>query len=42
MGFVEFMLAKAAVVVVLAFAWGVYCGLTGRSLGRAPRGRPLE
>lgn len=30
----EFMLWKAGVMVALAFIWGIYCGVTGRPLGR--------
>lgn len=28
----EFLLIKAGVIFFLAFEWGLYCGLTGRSL----------
>lgn len=32
MDYLDYMLAKAAVMIVLAFVWGVFCGFTGRNL----------
>lgn len=32
--YMTFVLWKAGVLCVLAFVWGVYCGATGRPLGR--------
>jgi hypothetical protein len=33
MEFTEFMLWKAGALVLAAFVWGIFCELTGRSLG---------
>jgi hypothetical protein len=38
----EFMIWKALVMVALAFIWGIYCGFTGRPLGREPRDSPTD
>ena len=32
MDLTDYMLWKLAVLTVLAFVWGMFCGLTGRSL----------
>ena len=38
MDYLEFKLWKALVLVVLAFAWGIYCGWNGLALnGRPPQ-----
>lgn len=35
--FTDYMLIKAIVLIVLAFAWGIYCGIKGLELnGRPP------
>ncbi len=34
MEFTDYMLWKALAIVAAAFVWGLYCGLTGRPLGR--------
>ena len=36
MDYTEWMLWKAGLVVLAAFCWGVFCGVTGRPLGRVP------
>lgn len=35
MEFSDYLLWKAGAIVAAAFVWGLYCGLTGRPLGRA-------
>jgi hypothetical protein len=43
MEFSEYLLLKAIALVVLAFAWGVYCGIKGLDLnGRHPSAGPSE
>lgn len=37
MDFLDYMWAKLAFFVIAAFVWGIYCGVTGRPLGGAPR-----
>lgn len=32
MSYIEYMLWKAGILMVLAFLWGLFCGLTGRSM----------
>jgi hypothetical protein len=32
MEFTDYMLWKAIAILIAAFAWGVYCGFTGRPL----------
>ena len=39
---IDYLLLKAAVLVVLAFAWGIYCGATGRELNGKPTAGPPE
>lgn len=34
MEFTDFMLWKAGIFVGAAFVWGLFCGITGRPLGR--------
>ena len=36
MEFTDYMLWKAGAMVLAAFVWGVYCGLTGRELSGEP------
>lgn len=33
MDYIDWLIGKAIALTVLAFVWGLYCGLTGRSLG---------
>lgn len=43
MSFLDYLLIKAALFIGAAFVWGIFCGLTGRSLSGARRGnRPAE
>jgi hypothetical protein len=43
MEFTDYLLIKAIVLVVLAFAWGVYCGIKGLDLsGHHPSAEPNE
>lgn len=38
-----YLLWKAGAVLVAAFVWGLFCGLTGRQLnGRPLSGEPLD
>lgn len=39
MDYLDYMLAKAAVMIALAFVWGVFCGFTGRNLRGQRQGR---
>lgn len=32
----DYMLWKAIIIVIGAFLWGLYCGLTGRSMRLGP------
>lgn len=32
MDYTEYLIAKAGLIVLAAFAWGLFCGLTGRSM----------
>lgn len=36
MDYTDYLIVKFIVLVVAAFAWGVYCGITGRPLGPGP------
>jgi hypothetical protein len=36
MEFTDFILWKAGAIVAAAFVWGLFCGITGRPLGREP------
>lgn len=37
MSYTEYLLIKATLVVAAAFAWGLFCGLTGRSMQSGQR-----
>lgn len=37
MDYLDYMLWKLAGMAFLAFCWGLYCGITGRPLGREQR-----
>ena len=37
MEFTTFLLWKAGLLVLAAFIWGIFCGITNRPLGRARR-----
>ena len=39
---IEYVLWKALALVVLAFIWGIYCGVTGRPLGQGRPDSPSE
>jgi hypothetical protein len=38
MDYIEFVLWKAGALVLAAFVWGLYCGLTGQPLTPGRRG----
>lgn len=40
--YLTYMLWKAGIVVFLAFCWGLYCGITGRSMRTGQRDIPAE
>lgn len=41
MSYIEFVLWKSLAFVMLAFLWGLFCGLTGRNLrGQRPDDLP--
>lgn len=42
MEFTDFMLWKAGAIVAAAFVWGLFCGITGRPLGRERRDSQTE
>lgn len=37
MDYTDYLIVKFIVLVVGAFVWGIYCGVTGRPLGPGPR-----
>jgi hypothetical protein len=43
MEFTDYLVIKAVVLLVLAFGWGIYCGINGLDLsGRHPSEGPSE
>ena len=36
MEFSDYLIWKAVIIVIAAFIWGLYCGLTGRSMRLGP------
>lgn len=42
MDYIEFVIAKAALIVFIAFWWGVYCGFTGNSMQPGQRDTRVE
>lgn len=42
MEFTDYMIWKAVVLGVLAFAWGLYRGFNGQPLGLEPHDKPTD
>lgn len=44
MSYLEYKIAKAALVLLAALVWGIYCGFTGRPLSpeRSDKSEPPE